>query len=57
MMCTESVFAVLTAALILSQVPTAREALGCGIMLAAIVLSQVGEPLISKLRKRKEDAS
>ncbi len=52
MMCAESVFAVLSAALILHQVPTAREALGCGIMFASIILSQVGVPLFNKIRQR-----
>ena len=37
----ESVFAVLGGALVLYQLPTPREALGCGLMFAAILLSQV----------------
>ena len=54
MMCTESVFAVLAAAVILSQTPTAREALGSAIMFAAIILSQIWEPIKLKFNKRKE---
>ena len=53
MMCAESVFAVLSAALILHQIPTVREAVGCTIMFAAIILSQIGEPLINKIRRKK----
>lgn len=37
----ESVFAVLGGALLLQQWPTPREALGCGLMFAAIIVSQV----------------
>ena len=40
-MCSESVFAVVAAALILKQVPTLREGVGCIIMFIAITLSQV----------------
>ena len=39
----ESVFAVLAAALILHQVPTLRETLGCVLMFAAIILAQLPE--------------
>jgi drug/metabolite transporter (DMT)-like permease len=39
----ESVFAVLGGALILSQIPTAFEFVGCAMMLAASVISQLGE--------------
>lgn len=44
----ESLFAVLTAAVILKEVPTPREALGCIIMFSAIILSNVSE-----IRKKK----
>ena len=39
----ESVFGVLTAMIVLSQVPTAREALGCVLMFAAIIVAQLPE--------------
>lgn len=41
LMCMESVFAVLAAAVILGERMTGREWLGCGVMFAAIVLSQL----------------
>lgn len=40
LMCMESVFAVLSAAVLLGERLTGRELLGCGVMFAAIVLSQ-----------------
>ncbi len=40
-LCMESVFAVLTAAVILKEYLTARELLGCGIMFAAILVSEL----------------
>lgn len=40
-MCSESVFAVIAAALIIKQIPTFREGIGCIIMFVAITLSQV----------------
>ena len=39
----ESVFGVLTAMIVLSQVPTAREAIGCVLMFAAIIVAQLPE--------------
>ena len=42
LMCLESVFAVLAGALILGERMSAREALGCAIMFAAVVLAQLG---------------
>ena len=39
----ESVFGVLTAMIILSQVPTGRETLGCILMFAAIIVAQLPE--------------
>ena len=46
----ESVFAVICAALILRQVPSAREGAGCAVMFAAIILAQSGDIF----RRRKE---
>lgn len=43
LMCLESVFAVITAGLVLHQVMSLREGLGCIIMFAAIILSQIAE--------------
>lgn len=54
MMCMESVFGVLSAAVFLGDRMNGREILGCAVMFAAIVLSQVGEPLIDAIRKRKQ---
>lgn len=54
MMCSESVFAVITAAIILGQVPSAREGVGCIIMFAAIVASQVAEPIANKIKSRRQ---
>ena len=39
----ESVFAVLAGMVILSEIPTAREAVGCVIMFAAIIITQLPE--------------
>ena len=39
----EGVFAVLGGALMLSQIPSVYEFIGCGLMFAATVISQVGE--------------
>jgi len=43
LMSLESVFAVLSAIVILGQMPTAREWIGCALMFAAILLSQLPE--------------
>ena len=43
LMCMESVFAVLTAAIILGEKLSPREIIGCSIMFAAIVLSQLAD--------------
>ena len=45
LMCMESVFAVIAAALILHQGMSLREGAGCAIMFAAIILSQLSESL------------
>lgn len=41
LMSLESVFAVITGVIVISQVPTARETLGCVIMFVAIILAQL----------------
>lgn len=43
LMCLESVFAVLSAAVLLKEIPTTREGIGCIIMFAAIIASQIIE--------------
>ena len=48
LMCLESVFAVITAALILHENMLPREMAGCLVMFGAIILSQVSESLSSK---------
>ena len=53
LMCMESVFAVITAAIILHESLTWRESLGCIIMFAAIVISQVSDQLTLRLKRRK----
>ncbi len=50
LMSLESVFAVLSGAIILGQIPSTREALGCAIMFAAIILAEL--PPIKQIRKR-----
>ena len=49
MMCMESVFGVLSAAVLLGDRMTGREILGCAVMFFAIVLSQIGEKLVDAL--------
>ena len=41
LMSLESVFAVLAGAVLLREIPTLREGLGCGLMFAAIILAQL----------------
>ena len=48
LMCLESVFAVITAAIVLNENMLPREMAGCLIMFGAIILSQVSESLSSK---------
>ena len=48
LMCLESVFAVIAAAIILHEGMSAREAVGCVIMFSAIILSQVSESFSAK---------
>lgn len=53
-MCLESVFGVLAGAIILHEVLTGREILGCVIMFAAILLSQVSDLITEKFKQRKK---
>ena len=53
MMCMESVFGVLSAAVLLGDRMTGREILGCAVMFCAIVLSQIGETLVEALGRRR----
>lgn len=50
LMCMESVFAAISAAIIINEKLTGREILGCSIMFAAILLSQISD--IIKARKK-----
>ena len=52
LLCLESVFGVLGGAVILHEVLSGRELLGCVIMFAAIVLSQVSETITAKLQRK-----
>ena len=54
LMCMESVFAVIAAAVVLNQGMSLREGIGCAIMFAAIILSQLSESLS---RRPAEDPS
>ena len=49
LMCLESVFAVLTGALILGEALTAREQAGCGLMFAAVLTAQLA-PFLKEIR-------
>jgi len=49
----ESVFGVLCGALILHETLSGREILGCVIMFAAIILSQLSETITEKIRNLK----
>jgi len=51
-MCTESVFGALSGALILHEVLSGREILGCVIMFVAIVLSQLSEMITERFKTR-----
>ena len=50
-MCTESVFAVLSSAVILQDIPTLREGIGCVIMFSAIILSELSGKITEKFKK------
>lgn len=53
-MCTESVFGVLCSAVVLHEILSGREILGCTIMFIAILLSQVSDVLTAKLQSMKK---
>ncbi len=57
LMCLESVFAVISAAIILHENMLPRELAGCLIMFGAIILSQVSESLSSKKQNQKQPQS
>ncbi len=52
LMCMESVFGVLSGAVILHEVLSGREIVGCVIMFAAIILSQLSDIITSRIAKR-----
>jgi len=52
-MCLESVFGVLAGAVLLKELLTGREIVGCVIMFIAIVISQVSDVITEKLREIK----
>lgn len=53
LMCMESVFGVLSAAVILHELLTGREILGCCIMFAAIIVSQLSEGITARASGKK----
>lgn len=53
LMCMESVFAVLMAALLLHETLSGREIIGCVIMFAAIILSQFSDMITNKIKSKK----
>ena len=57
LMCLESVFAVIAAAIVLHENMLPREMAGCLIMFAAIILSQVSETLSAKKRNPESEVS
>ena len=57
LMCLESVFAVIAAAIVLHENMLPRETAGCLIMFAAIILSQVSETLSAKKRNPESEVS
>ena len=52
-MCMESVFAVLAGALILHELLSGREIVGCVIMFVAIIVSELSEFITAKLKRKK----
>ena len=53
-LCTESLFGVLAAAVFLREIPSGREILGCIIMFIAIIISQLSEHITkTKISKRE----
>ncbi len=57
LMCMESVFAVLTGAVVLGERLTGREIWGCALMLAAVVLAQLSPAIGKALQKKAATAS
>lgn len=53
----ESVFSVLSGAVLLGEVLTPRETIGCVIMFAAILLSQLGDAALERMRARRNKAA
>lgn len=53
-LCLESVFGVLAGAILLNEVLSGREIVGCAIMFAAILLSQLSDQITEALRRRKK---
>ena len=53
-MCMESVFGVLSAAVILGDRLTLRESIGCILMFAAIILSQLADGITERIRKKRK---
>lgn len=52
----ESVFGVIGAALLLGEVMTAREYIGCAVVLVAVILAQIELPvLIERIKAKRED--
>lgn len=51
LLCLESVFAVLAAGVLMRDWPTGREWLGCGLMLAAVVVAQLPEGIFKKKKE------
>ncbi|MBQ4369764.1 MAG: DMT family transporter [Oscillospiraceae bacterium] len=52
-MCGESVFGVLTGAVLLHETLTPREILGCAVMFAAIILSQLSDVITARIKDRR----
>ena len=52
-MCMESVFAVLAGAVLLHELLTGREIVGCVIMFVAIIVSELSEFITAKLKRKK----
>ena len=57
LMCLESVFAVITAAIVLHENLLPREMAGCLIMFAAIIISQVSETVSAKKQNQESAGS
>jgi drug/metabolite transporter (DMT)-like permease len=53
-MCMESVFGVISAAIILGDRMNSRETVGCILMFAAITFSQISDLLWSRIRRARE---